>query len=67
MQHAIGNADTLARNVGTTRVEAAVSIGIAAILADDLSPDAVLTRSGTAPDQATTEGGHRGPLAAAPA
>lgn len=67
MQHAIGKADTLARNVGITRVAAAVSIGIAAILADDLSPDAVLTRSGAALDQAKTEGGHRGPLAPAPA
>jgi diguanylate cyclase (GGDEF)-like protein len=56
-----------ALSLGTTQVEATVSIGIAAITADDLSPDAVLTRADKALYQAKTEGRNRVQLAGASA
>lgn len=53
--------------VGPTRVEATVSIGIAAIAASDATPDAVLLRADEALYRAKTEGRNRVQLAGAPA
>lgn len=53
--------------VGPVQVEATVSIGIAAMSADDPSPDAVLSRADTALYQAKTEGRNRVQLAGASA
>jgi diguanylate cyclase (GGDEF)-like protein len=52
---------------GPARVEATVSIGIAAITGSDLTPDAVLSRADTALYQAKTEGRNRVQLAGASA
>jgi diguanylate cyclase (GGDEF)-like protein len=53
--------------VGPARVEATVSIGIAAIAASDATPDAVLLRADEALYRAKTEGRNRVQLAGAPA
>lgn len=53
--------------VDAARVEATVSIGIAAIAGDDLTPDAVLSRADEALYQAKAEGRNRVQLAGAPA
>ncbi|MFN4360558.1 MAG: diguanylate cyclase [Hylemonella sp.] len=53
--------------VDAARVEATVSIGIAAIAGDDLTPDAVLSRADEALYRAKTEGRNRVQLAGASA
>jgi diguanylate cyclase (GGDEF)-like protein len=53
--------------VGPARVEATVSIGIAAIAASDATPDAVLLRADEALYRAKTEGRNRVQLAGVPA